>query len=56
MPTGGITLGNVGEFLSLPSVVAAGGSWMVPADAIRDRDYERITVLAADAVKATRRP
>ena len=29
VPTGGITLGNLEDYLSLPNVVACGGSWLV---------------------------
>lgn len=32
MPTGGVTEANIGDYVSLPNVIAAGGSWMV-ADA-----------------------
>jgi 2-dehydro-3-deoxyphosphogluconate aldolase/(4S)-4-hydroxy-2-oxoglutarate aldolase len=50
MPTGGISAGNLHEYLALPSVVACGGSWLTPADAIAAGDYDRITELAAEAV------
>jgi 2-dehydro-3-deoxyphosphogluconate aldolase/(4S)-4-hydroxy-2-oxoglutarate aldolase len=30
MPTGGISPANVSDYLALPSVVACGGTWMVP--------------------------
>lgn len=56
-PTGGITLDNLKSYLSLPFVFAAGGSWLVPADAIAARDWARITRLSAEArsrVKETR--
>lgn len=52
MPTGGITLANVRDFLALPSVVAVGGSWMVPSDAMRDGDFAQIALLAREAVTA----
>merc|ERR1712187_663158 len=35
MPTGGVTAANIGDFVSLPNVVAAGGSWMVADAAIK---------------------
>lgn len=50
MPTGGITAGNLAEYLELPNVLACGGSWLTPKDAIRDGDYEVIRKLAAEAV------
>ncbi len=47
-PTGGVTLDNAPEFLSLPNVVCVGGSWLVPADALALGDWARITQLAKD--------
>jgi 2-dehydro-3-deoxyphosphogluconate aldolase/(4S)-4-hydroxy-2-oxoglutarate aldolase len=35
MPTGGITVANVKEYVSLPNVFAAGGSWMVADAAVK---------------------
>lgn len=55
-PTGGITLHNAPEFLALPNVACVGGSWLVPADALAQGDWARITRLAreAAALAATR--
>ncbi len=50
MPTGGISPGNLAEFLALPSVLACGGSWLTPADAIATGEYDQITKLAKEAV------
>lgn len=50
MPTGGISPSNLADYLSLPSVLACGGSWLTPADAIASGDYEKITALAKDAL------
>ena len=47
-PTGGVSLQNAGEFLTLPNVVCVGGSWLVPADAMAAGDWARIIRLAAD--------
>ena len=44
-PTGGVTLQNAPEFLALPNVVCVGGSWIVPADAMAQGDWARITTL-----------
>ena len=46
-PTGGISPGNAAEFLALPNVACVGGSWLVPADALAQGDWARITQLAA---------
>ena len=45
-PTGGVTPGNAADFLALPNVICVGGSWVAPADAVRDGDWDRITALA----------
>lgn len=50
MPTGGVSPGNLAEFLSVPAVLACGGSWLTPADRIAAGDYDAITKLANDAV------
>jgi 2-dehydro-3-deoxyphosphogluconate aldolase/(4S)-4-hydroxy-2-oxoglutarate aldolase len=48
-PTGGIDREKAKEYLALPNVICVGGSWVLPPDAIRARDYERIETLARDA-------
>ena len=47
-PTGGVTLQNAPEFLVLPNVICVGGSWLVPADALAQGDWARVTQLARD--------
>ena len=49
-PTGGISLPNAPEFLALPNVLCVGGSWLVPADALAQGDWGRISTLAREAV------
>ncbi|KPD03578.1 bifunctional 4-hydroxy-2-oxoglutarate aldolase/2-dehydro-3-deoxy-phosphogluconate aldolase [Moellerella wisconsensis] len=49
-PTGGISPANYRDYLALDSVLCIGGSWIVPADALQQGDYARITQLAKDAV------
>ena len=48
-PTGGITATSAPSYLSLPDVGCIGGSWLTPADALADRDWDRIRRLAAAA-------
>lgn len=50
MPTGGISAKNLAEFLAEPAVLACGGSWLTPGDAIFKGDYERVTTLAKEAL------
>ncbi|MEM8869252.1 MAG: bifunctional 4-hydroxy-2-oxoglutarate aldolase/2-dehydro-3-deoxy-phosphogluconate aldolase [Pseudomonadota bacterium] len=53
-PTGGVSPGNVGSYLSLANVVCAGGSWVAPQAAMDEGDWDRIQGLAADASKLRR--
>jgi 2-dehydro-3-deoxyphosphogluconate aldolase/(4S)-4-hydroxy-2-oxoglutarate aldolase len=48
-PTGGIDIKNAKAYLSCPNVVAVGGSWVAPKDAIASGDWARITQLAREA-------
>lgn len=48
-PTGGIGAGNAPAYLALPNVGCVGGTWMLPADAIAARDWERVEKLAREA-------
>ena len=48
-PTGGVSPENLRDFLALPNVAMAGGSWLTPADALRDGDWARVTKLAREA-------
>ena len=52
MPTGGISLANLADYLSLPNVAAVGGSWMVPAGAIEAGDTATIQQLCVEAIAA----
>lgn len=49
-PTGGISAGNAADYLRQENVMTVGGSWMVPADAVREHDWKRIAALARDCV------
>jgi 2-dehydro-3-deoxyphosphogluconate aldolase/(4S)-4-hydroxy-2-oxoglutarate aldolase len=48
-PTGGVTVENAPQFLSLPNVPVCGGTWLTPADALAARQWHRITQLAQEA-------
>ena len=50
MPTGGVSAGNLAEFLSIPAVIACGGSWLTPKAAVAEGRYEEVTALAAEAL------
>jgi 2-dehydro-3-deoxyphosphogluconate aldolase/(4S)-4-hydroxy-2-oxoglutarate aldolase len=50
MPTGGVSAANLADFLAIKSVIACGGSWLTPADAIAAGNYDAVTKLAKEAV------
>ena len=50
IPTGGISPNNLRDYLSLPSVLACGGSWLVKKPLISGGEFETITRLAQEAV------
>jgi len=50
MPTGSVSPDNLRDYLKLPAVLACGGSWLTPSDAMKGGNYERIAELAAEAV------
>lgn len=43
VPTGGVSTDNLADYLSEPSVLAVGGSWMAASDLIRAHDWAGIT-------------
>lgn len=51
-PTGGIGPQDYRDFLALDNVACVGGSWVCPADAVQQHDWERITQLAQDVTDA----
>jgi len=53
-PTGGVSPGNANDYLSLPNVVCAGGSWVAPADLLRGEKWDDITALARAAAALPR--
>ena len=51
MPTGGVSAANLHEYLAVPAVLACGGSWLTPADAIARGDFAAITKLSKEAIQ-----
>ena len=49
MPTGGVRLENLESYLSLPNVMACGGSWVCPVKLLRGGEYGKITALCREA-------
>lgn len=50
IPTGGIRVEQLASYLELSSVLAVGGSWMVPREMIRKGEFQQIQELAQTAV------
>lgn len=48
-PTGGITAANAPDYLKLANVTAVGGSWMVPNDLVKAKDFPGIRRLGEQA-------
>ena len=55
MPTGGVNLSNVADYLAVPEIVCCGGTWIVPKDALASGDWAAIEQLASDAVALVRK-
>lgn len=53
-PTGGISLKNAEDYLSLPNVLCVGGSWVAPAGLMAAGDWQGVTRLAAEAARLPR--
>ncbi len=53
-PTGGIGPSNAHEYLALPNVVAVGGSWVVPANAIKAGNFDTVRDLSVAASQLVR--
>jgi 2-dehydro-3-deoxyphosphogluconate aldolase/(4S)-4-hydroxy-2-oxoglutarate aldolase len=51
IPTGGISAGNLNDYLSFQKVLACGGSWMVKSELIAQGNFAEITRLTAEAVQ-----
>ena len=49
-PTGGVSLENMNDYLSLPMVTAIGGSWLATKQQIADKQWSVITQQAKDAL------
>lgn len=53
-PTGGVSLKNASEYLSLTNTLCVGGSWVAPQDMIANEDWAGIEALAAEAAALPR--
>lgn len=53
-PTGGVSLANANDYLSLSNTLCVGGSWVAPKDLVAARDWAGISALAAEAAALSR--
>ena len=50
MPTGGVSPSNINNYLDIDAVIACGGTWMVPANLVDNREWDKIAELVKEAV------
>ncbi len=53
-PTGGVNPQNANDYLSLPNVLCAGGSWVAPSALVKAGKWAEIEALASEAAKLPR--
>ena len=51
MPTGGVSLKNLKDYISAPVIAACGGSYMVTADLIDNNKWDEITELCKKSIE-----
>ena len=49
-PTGGISPENYQAYLQLPNVACVGGSWLAPQEAVKSKNWAKVTELAQLAI------
>jgi 2-dehydro-3-deoxyphosphogluconate aldolase/(4S)-4-hydroxy-2-oxoglutarate aldolase len=53
-PTGGVSLANAPDYLSLSNTLCVGGSWVAPSAMVEANDWDGIEALAREAAALTR--
>jgi 2-dehydro-3-deoxyphosphogluconate aldolase / (4S)-4-hydroxy-2-oxoglutarate aldolase len=51
IPTGGVDVTNMQDYLALPSVLACGGSWLTSERILREQAFDELGRLAREAAK-----
>jgi 2-dehydro-3-deoxyphosphogluconate aldolase/(4S)-4-hydroxy-2-oxoglutarate aldolase len=54
LPTGGVSLSNVAQFIKAGATAVAAGGSLVDKKAVAERDFARLTEMAGNFVKAIR--
>lgn len=55
MPTGGINAENLEAYLSFDKIAACGGSWMVKAELVEHKEYDKIEKKTREAVELVKK-
>ncbi len=55
MPTGGINAKNLKNYLSCDKILCCGGSWMVKADLVNDKEFDKICELTKEAAELVKK-
>ena len=51
VPTGGINIDNMNDYLDFPKILAVGGSWLTPENLIQEGKFEEITEKARKTIQ-----
>lgn len=51
IPTGGVSPVNLSDYLTLPNVLACGGSWLANRTTLEQQDFDTVRTLTAQAVQ-----
>lgn len=54
-PTGGVSIGNMNDYLSMKEVFAVGGTWLATKEQIANRDWKTVTQNVREALDQVRR-
>lgn len=54
MPSGGVNVDNMGDYLMLPAVPAVSGSWMVEPALLRESNWDEVTARSSAAIACAR--
>lgn len=55
IPTGGINLDNLEEYINFDKIIAVGGSWVCPSDLIKNSDFNKITQISKETMNVIKR-
>lgn len=56
MPTGGVNLNNLTDYLAIKQVIACGGSWMVAKNLLASQNWAEVERLSREAVNRSVQP